>query len=202
MSVPTSADEPVGETKETVGFRLAFRKWLAGMTGPVDRADRTDMAELMAPRERHVVMSPLDSREPIAEITRTKLGHKATVTDGRKLAAWLADEARYPALVETYWEVTGKPDEVVDALLLHAPDLLAERQRVRPWAEKELLAICENAGTAIGPSGEADMPGVRVGETGGVPQVRLTDRAGELIGELWRAGRIELDGTVRGEIAA
>lgn len=199
MSETEQAEAEV-ESVDAIALRVAYRKWAIALLTSADKADRAALAAGMRARSRTVVVSPLDEDASIAEITKTKVDYKAKVTDEQALVAWLAD--RYPVFVESWWRITGRPDEVVDALLLHAPDLIEERQRVKDWALKELFAPCELAKAPVGPGGELDMPGVAVSQTGGIPQVRLTDDAGVLIGQLWRGGRIELDGTVRREIAA
>lgn len=192
--------EPEPESIDDIALRVAYRKWAISLLSKADKEDRAALAERMKARARMVVTSPLDDEASIAEITKTRVDHKAEVTDRDALVAWLAE--RYSEFVESEWEITGRPDEVIDVLLLHAPDLVEERRRVKDWALKEILTPCELAKTPVGPGGEADMPGVAVRQTGGIPQVRFTDEAGVLIGQLWRGGRIELDGTVRGEIAA
>lgn len=191
--------QPEPESVEDIALRVAYRKWAVALLSKADKVDRAALAERMKARARMVVTSPLDDEASIAEITKTKVDHKAQVTDEGALVAWLTK--RYPEFVESTWTVVGKPDEVIDALLLHAPDLVEERRTVRGWALKEIFAPCELAKTPVGPGGETDMPGITVTQTGGIPQVRFSDDAGVLIGQLWRGGRIELDGTVRGEIA-
>lgn len=190
------APEPEGV--EAIALRVAYRKWAITLLSKADKEDRAALADRMKARARMVVTSPLDDEASIAEITKTKVDHKAEVTDEDALVAWLAD--RYSEFVESTWTITGRPDEVIDVLLLHAPDLVEERRSVKGWALKEILAPCELAKTPIGPGGETDMPGVAIRQTGGIPQVRFSDQAGVLIGQLWRGGRIELDGTVKGEI--
>lgn len=104
----------------------------------------------------------------IASMSVSKAG-RITVTDERALADWVA--AHYPT------EVEQKPS-------------------VRPAFLRLIRECSEAAGEPCGPGGELDIPGLAIGE----PYViaRWAPGGEELIGELWRQGRIGIeDGVIR-----
>lgn len=178
-----------------LALRALIVKHLADRTAAAIREHRASLAEEMANGDRVTVASP-DGPAEMGQVWRTKPKGTATVTDRAAFTAWMAE--RYPERVDTVWQIPeGGWDAVVTLLQEHAPHLLTTHSLVSCWAENEVLKVTERARRACGPGGELDIPGVAYEPPGrGVVTVRLSEDGPALIEDLWRCGRIELDGTV------
>lgn len=180
--------------RDTIAVRMAFRGVLAKIVKAGDGDDRDVLSDMMRPGERVLAVSPMDENRTLAQITKTKPEQVAVITDGETLRTWL-EERGYDDQIETAWEIKGRDDEVIDALLLHAPDLLRQRRRIAGWAEKDLKARTLAAKEPIGPGGELDVPGIEIQQKPSVLQVRTDPDAAQAIAELWAAKQISIDGT-------
>ena len=149
--------------------------------------------------ERKIARSPLGD-EKIGAVYVTDPDPVCAVVDGPALRDWIAEH--YPALIEQHYELIGSEKELIDVLFQHAPHLLRPVSRVTGEALRELKANCVTVGAVIGPSGEADVPGLSVHIPDGVVTCR-PDRGGlTAVMALHQSGRLELDGTLRPEIEA
>lgn len=125
----------------------------------------------------------------------------AIVTSRVALDAWL--RKRYPDQVETVEQVSPDTTAVLDVLREHAPHLITQAEVVAERMVPDVLAASKAAGEPAGPDGELDVPGVSVTKPEGVLTVRLDSKtAPQAIADMWAAGLISLDGTLRGELPA
>jgi len=172
-------------------------KCIADFTADAIKARRHDLAEAMANGDRVSVVAPGHPDLNLGKVWRTEPKGTAAVTDALAFTDWMIEH--YPdRVIGEYQIVEGHWNEVVAVLLEHAPHLLREHRQVVGWAENEVLRMTEQARQACGPGGECDVPGVAYEPPGaGVVTVTLSEDGPAAIEALWRAGRIDLDGTVR-----
>lgn len=150
--------------------------------------------------DRVNVTSPVDEDVKLGMVYRTDTKASATVTDELAFLDW--HEENHPDRVETEWVIdTDRMPEVIDALHLHAPNLLVEKHTVKDWAREEVLKATVKAREPVGPHGELDgqsPPVVYHPPKLGALTVKPSSEAADHIRELWAQGRIDLaTGTIR-----
>lgn len=172
-------------------------KHLADTTAAAIKARRQTLADEMANGDRIAITSPDAPELKLGQVYRTEPKGTAVVTDRAAFTAWMVEH--YVGHVETVPQIAvDRWEEAVAVLREHAQDLLVDHQQVLDWAENEVLKLSLRAKQACGPGGELDIPGIAYEPAGpGVVTVRLSEDGPARIEELWRAGRIELDGTVK-----
>lgn len=120
----------------------------------------------------------------------------AVVTNQAQLNAWLRDT--YPDQIVNTEEVSPDTKAVLAVLRKHAPELIVRTSRLADRMVPDVLAASAEAGEPMGPDGELDVPGVAVNKRPGVLQIRLDPKtAPQAIADMWAAGLIALDGTLR-----
>ncbi|NUR80746.1 MAG: hypothetical protein HOQ21_09920 [Dermatophilaceae bacterium] len=160
-----------------------------------DRA-RLDAARILEKGSSVTLYSPLGMK--IGKALRTDPEPVAEVTDPAALDAWLRE--KYPDQVVPVETISDDLDAVIAFLKEHAPHLVRTVEVVAERMVPDVLAASEIAGQPMGPDGELDVPGVVVRKPDGVLQIRLDKSAREAIGEMWTAGLINIDGTLRGQL--
>lgn len=175
-------------------LKAAALKTISDYTHDKYNEARAQVAKVLNKGDRKTVRSPLGDSK-VGQVYVTDPKPECVITDRSALTAWLNEN--YPATTETGYEVIGSAAEIVDVLFTHAPHLLREERRINADQLRELRANCVALGTVIGPGGETDVPGIEVREPEGVVTCKPADTALQAVMDLYRAGRLELDGTVR-----
>jgi hypothetical protein len=155
---------------------------------------RAELDKAMNEGDRLTARSPLDGGK-LGTVTKTEPKPSARVSDEQALVDWLAEH--YPEALVVRYKVVASEEQLRRLLFEHAPELLSQYRRPDPEMVRELLANAANFGQPVGPSGEADVPGVVV-ETG-PPVVRCntTPQSLSAVLALIRAEQMGLDGVIR-----
>lgn len=178
---------------------VAVLKVISEHTAERYKQVRADATESLGQGDRRIVRSPLDGTK-LGAVYMTDPKPVASIGDEKALTDWMA--TTYPDRVESRYEIVGSEAEVIGALFEHAPRLLKRVTRLKSAARKELLSDATKLGQPVGPSGEADVPGLVVQQTDGYVACKPTDDALLAVYELITSGRVALDGTVRPEVEA
>lgn len=178
-------------------LKTAALKVMSDFVG--DRYDdaRKEVADALNKGDRKTVRSPLGDVK-VGQVWVTDPKPVCTITDRAALTDWL--QAEYPAMTETGYEVIGSEAEIISVLFEHAPHLLRKVRRINTDQLRELKANCVALGQVVGPGGEADVPGLAVQEPDGIVTCKPDTGGLQAVMDLYRAGRLELDGTVRPEL--
>jgi hypothetical protein len=190
MSEPTSPD---------LFLKTAALKVISEFTAARYNDARAEVAAELNKGDRKTVRSPLGDVK-VGQVWVTDPKPVCAITDRGALTEWL--QTNYPAMTETGYEVIGSEAEIVAVLFEHAPHLLREVRRINPDQLRELKANCVALGQVVGPGGEADVPGLAVSEPDGVVTCKPDTAGFQAVMDLYRAGRLELDGTLRAELEA
>jgi len=161
-----------------------------------DRYDETraELSGVMNRGDRLIARSPL-TEEKLGAVYMTDPATTCRVSDIPALTEWMTEH--YPELTENGYQVIGSEAEVVAVLFEHAPHLLRQVRKVTGEALSELKAACVSLGTVMGPGGEADVPGLELQEPEAFVACKPAETALQSVMDLYRAGRLDLDGTVR-----
>jgi hypothetical protein len=178
-------------------LRTAALKVISEFTAARYADARAEVAKTLNKGDRKTVRSPLGDVK-VGQVWVTDPKPVCSITDRAALTDWL--QAEYPAMTETGYEVIGSEAEIVAVLFEHAPHLLREVRRINPDQLRELKANCVALGQVVGPGGEADVPGLAVSEPDGVVTCKPDAAGFQAVMDLYRAGRLELDGTLRPEL--
>lgn len=158
---------------------------------------RAEVAKTLNKGDRKTVRSPLGDVK-VGQVWVTDPKPVCAITDRAALTDWLAEH--YPATTKTGYEVIGSEPEIVAVLFEHAPHLLREVRAIDPDQLRELRANSIALGAVVGPGGETDVPGISVSEPDGVVTCKPDTQGLQAVMDLYRAGRLDLDGTVRPEL--
>lgn len=168
---------------------------LVKASGDLARVEATDAGVL---EDGASVTLYAPSGTKIGKALRTDPEPTATVSDKTALDEWL--RKAYPDQVQPVDVVSDDTDAVLEVLREHAPHLVRTVQVVDARMVPDVLEASKLAGEPMGPDGELDVPGVSVVKPPGVLQIRLEKSAKHAISEMWSAGLINLDGTLRREL--
>jgi hypothetical protein len=180
-------------------LRTAALKVISDYTKARYNEAREEVAKQLNKGDRKTVRSPLGDVK-VGQVWVTDPKPECTVTDRSALTDWLAEH--YPATTKTGYEVIGSDAEIIAVLFEHAPHLLREVRAIDPDQLRELKANSVALGAVIGPGGETDIPGIEVKEPDGVVTCKPDSGGLQAVMDLYRAGRLDLDGTVRPELEA
>lgn len=185
-------------TKE-LAFQLLVLKAVQDIARAAVMPVRTAAQDALENGDRLSVTSPLDGTD-IGHVLRTKPKPVAEITDRAALEAWCREH--YPALLEQRRGIAPwNMNEALDVLAEHAPHLITVEHDVVPErVMASILAASLAAGAPMGPTGEADVPGVTVERPPGAITVRLADDGLDAVRALFTAGLITVDGTIRPEL--
>jgi hypothetical protein len=186
----------VSDTRQ-LALRLAALRVLMAEAKQLDDTARVEAKTLMAPKERASAVGP--DGQLLGTVTMSSPNAKVTITDETALIGWLAD--RYPGHLDERLTITGPMDRAVEILAAYAPELVTRQPVLRDWARTELEELGKAAGCPVGPGGETEIPGIRVDTPPGTASVRLEHGAAHTIIDLFRTGRLALDGTLRALVA-
>lgn len=177
--------------------RVAILKAISAYTKERYDEARAEAGNVMGEGDRTIARSPLD-KSKLGAVYVTDPDPVCRITDQAALTEWMVEH--YPLLTETGYEVCGSDKELVDVLFEHAPHLLRQVRRVKADDMRELRAGAVALGQPMGPGGETDIPGIDVEPSTGVVACKPADTAWTSVAALYRAGRLQLDGTVLPEI--
>lgn len=185
-------------TYHDVMLRVAVLKHISDYTKGQYEDARAEAAALVGPGHRNRVPSPLDG-SPIGTVYMTDPKPSSVVTSEAALTEWMT--AHYPEHVELAYRVSAGDAELLSVLFVHAPHLIKQTRRVKRSALADIHKTSVAAGRAVGPGGELDMPGIDVEQPTPVVACKADpDQGLAAVIELFRAGRLDLDGHHRDEI--
>lgn len=115
--------------------------------------------------------------------------------EGRKNAVWAGNKVASVTVSKGGRVTVTSEPRLVDWVCEHYPTEAEEVVRVRPAFLEQIKKSSEAAGEPCGPGGELDIPGISVGEP--YPMVRTATGGADLLDQLWREGRITIEGTWR-----
>jgi hypothetical protein len=173
--------------------RTAILKVISDFTKHAYDESRRKMAQVLNRGDRLVARSPLDGSK-LGPVYMTDPKPECVITDKQALTDWVVEN--YPALTETGYEISGTDSEVIGVLFEHAPHLLRQVRRITADDMRELRAASITLGQPVGPGMELDIPGIEVKDIPGVVTCKPVDTAFQSVMDLYRAGRLALDGTV------
>lgn len=173
--------------------QTAILKVISEFTMDQYNEHRAKVAAELGEGDRKIARSPLDGSK-LGAVYVTDPKPVCRITDQAALTDWMVE--RYPELTETGYEISGSDKEVVDVLFEHAPHLIRQIRRVKADDMRELRAAAVTLGQPIGPGSETDIPGIEVDTPDGVVTCKPTETAWQSVMDLYRAGRLQLDGTV------
>ncbi len=180
-------------TRNELITRVAILKAISAYTKERYDEARAEAGKVMGQGDRTIARSPLDNSK-LGAVYVNDPDRVCRITDQAALTEWMIEH--YPLLTETGYEICGSDKEVIDVLFEHAPHLLRQIRRVKNDDMRELRAGAIALGAPMGPGGEADIPGIEVHTPDGVVACKPTETAWQSVADLYRAGRLQLDGTV------
>lgn len=127
-----------------------------------------------------------DAKDELAVILGPE-GRKAAVLDGDKIATVSVTKSgrvtvsNEPALTRWVQE--------------HYPTEIEELPTIRPAFLDAIKKASEHAGEPCSPLGDLDVPGISIGDP--YPTVRKSAGADELVENLWKTGRLSVDGEIK-----
>jgi hypothetical protein len=173
--------------------QTAILKTISDFTAQRYTEQRAKAARILTRGDRLNARSPLDGTK-LGAVYMSDPERVCRITDERALTDWMVEH--YVELTETGYEVCGSDKEVIAVLFEHAPHLLRQIRRVKADDMRQLRAAAISAGHPVGPGSEADVPGIEVDTPDGVVACKPTEDAFQAVMDLYRARRLQLDGTV------
>jgi hypothetical protein len=150
---------------------------------------RAEMSARMARGDRLTALTE-DEEVKLGVVSKTDPKPRALITNATALRQWI--EATYPDHIVEDLDVIGSDEEVKEVLLQHAPALLRQVSKADPDIVRAILAVSAKAGTAVGPGGEADVPGIEIDRAEGVVSCKPTDDALPVVREMLQRGTLDL----------
>lgn len=179
-------------------LRVAALKVLKDYVSSAYDEAREDAKKALSKGDRLTARSLLND-EKIASVWLTDPERVASVVDPAALLSWV--EMHYPEQVHRPYRVVASEQQIETLLFEHKPEWLVREEKVQQSFVAELLKLAVKIGTAVGPEGEMDVPGIAIKVRDGVVTCRPEkEQALSLVLELHKAGVLDLDGTVRREI--
>ena len=173
-------------------LRAVILKYIADASAKLIAKQREVLDETMNEGDRTNVSDPDDPKVRLGYALKTdpKKG-RGVVTDVDELTVWMA--GHHPDRVHDKTSIADH-GAALRILAEHAPHLLHTETVIADWALSEVLTLTEQARQPCGPEGELDIPGVVYEPPKpGVVSVKVDESAPEVIGRLWREGRINLE---------
>lgn len=184
----------MNEMKHPELVAAAVTTALAKMVKAAGDAARAKAEGLLDEGASVTLYSPLGAKLGKALVTDPEA--TAVVTNRSTLDAWLL--VTYPEQSEPVEEISPDTTAVLAVLREFAPDLVIHSRRPIDRMVPDVLAASADAGQPMGPDGELDIPGVAVNKKPGVLHIRLDPKtAPQAIADMWAAGLLALDGTLR-----
>lgn len=175
-------------------LKVAALKVISDFTKEKYDEARAEAAAVLRRGDRRQVYSPLDGSK-IGPVSMSDPKVSSVLTDEAALTEWMRQ--RYPETIESGYKVIGSEAELVSVLFVHAPHLLKHMKRVKRDALMRIHADAVAVGQPIGPSGEADMPGIELQRADPVVSCRPDPDSSVLaVMELIHNQKMLLDGTV------
>lgn len=181
-------------------LRVAALKVISDFTKEKYDEARAEAAGVMRRGDRRQVYSPLDGSK-IGPVSMSDPKVNSVVTDEDALTEWM--KPRYPEAIESGYKIVGSEAEILSVLIVHAPNLIKRTTRVGRQALMQIHADAIAVGQAIGPSSEADMPGVELVRPDPVVSCRPDpDTSLSAVMELVHNHKMLMDGTIPAELEA
>jgi hypothetical protein len=153
---------------------------------------RAELGATMKRGDRLTAWSPLDGAPKIGSVTLTDPKNTARIGHRAAFEAWVSDN--YPGDIAYDFEILPNTDqEVITCLYDHAPHLLKKIVKINRDLEKQVCVDSAALGVPVGPSGEADVPGVVVSCTEPVVSCLPAKGAVAAVIDLFRSGRLTLE---------
>jgi hypothetical protein len=178
-------------SNEELALRVAALKVVTEFTLQRYNDARAELGGKMQRGDRLMARSPLDGETKIGAVTKSDPKAVAQISDKAAFEAWVAET--YPDRMERDYEIIGSHQEVAAILFESAPHLLRPIVKVDPELVKQIRSDSAKLGCPIGPSGEADVPGVVVSTPEGVVACRPDDNALVAVIDLFRAEKLTLE---------
>lgn len=182
------------ELKHPELLAVAVAAQLAKMVKATGDTARLAASDVLEDGASVTLYSPLGAK--LGKALRSDPVPVATVTNRAELNDWL--RRTYPDQMHTVDEPSPDTSAVLAVLRKHAPNLVVRVSRIAERMIPDVLAASVEAGEPMGPDGELDVPGVTVTKPPGVLTIRLDAKvAPQAVAEMWQAGLIAPDGTLR-----
>ncbi|PWK81669.1 hypothetical protein C8D88_11680 [Lentzea atacamensis] len=181
-------------SNESLAVKVAALKVVSDFTKERYDEARAEAGEHMTAGSRWMARSPIDDTK-IGPVVKSDPKPVAKVVDPAALTEWM--EQHYPENIKAGYEIAAVESEIVQVLFEHAPHLLKHRKVIKPEVIAEIKRESAVMGCPIGPGGEVDLPGIEIETPEPVVSCRPDPtHALAVVQQLFREGRLELDGTV------
>lgn len=181
-------------SNEELAVKVAALKVVSDFTKARYDEARGEVSAVMAAGDRLMARSPIDGTK-IGPVVKTDPKPVAKVVDEAALTEWMGEH--YPENVKAGYEIAATDGEIEQVLFEHAPHLLKHRRRIKPEVVAEIKRESAAMGCPIGPGGEVDLPGIAIDTPDPVVSCKPDPvTALAVVQQLFREGRLELDGTV------
>jgi hypothetical protein len=178
-------------SNDELAVRVAALKVISDLTSECYNEARAELGKRMQRGDRLMARSPLDGAPKIGAVTLSDPKTVAQISDARAFGAWVAEN--YPDRMERDYEIVGSHQEVAAVLFENAPHLLRPVVKPDPELVKQVRQDSAKLGCPIGPSGEADVPGVVVSTPDGVVACKPDPDALAAVIDLFRADKLTLE---------
>ena len=181
-------------SNEELAVKVASLKVVSDFTKERYDQARGEVGKVMQAGDRLMARSPIDGTK-MGPVTKSDPKPVAKIVDEAALTEWMS--AYYPDTLVAGYELAATENEVVQVLFEHAPHLLKHRKRIKPEVLAEIKRESAAMGCPIGPGGEVDLPGIAIDTPEPVVSCKPDPATALLVvQQLFREGRLELDGTV------
>lgn len=176
---------------DELALRVGVLKVVSDYTRDAYHAARAEAQQAMGRGDRWMARSPIDGSK-IGAVSYSDPKPKARVSDEPALNSWV--EKNYPDRMVHELNVIGSDEEVKAVLYDHAPHLLKKVTAPDPDLVRQVKTDSTELGAPVGPSGEADVDGITVDTPEGAVSCKADPAAPGVVVELFRSGRLTLEG--------
>lgn len=176
-------------------LRLAALKVVSDYTKKCYDLARAEAAAQMERGDRRIAR--VDS-EKLGAVSKTDPKPVALIGDEAAFTEWLL--ANYPDSVAYDLDIIGSDQEVKAVLFEHAPQLVRSKKVPSPDLVRRIKNDSAQLGVPIGPSGEAEIPGLTVSQPDGDVRCKPDEGALATVIHLFRAGKLDLESLVLPEL--
>lgn len=181
-------------SNEELAVKVASLKVVSDFTKARYDEARGEASEVMQAGDRLMARSPIDGTK-MGPVTKSDPKPVAKIVDEAALTEWMGEF--YPDNLETGYEIAATENEIVQVLFEFAGHLLKPRKRIKPEVLAQVKRESAAMGCPIGPGGEVDLPGIAIDTPEPVVSCKPDPATALLVvQQLFREGRLELDGTV------
>lgn len=173
---------------DPLALRVATYKILADYARDRYNDSRAEMAARMANGDR--LMAESDDGRKLGAVSKRDAKPVARVADLPALHDWIA--TRYPERMVEDLQVIASQEEITSVLLKHAPSMVRQISRPDPDFVRSILDTSVKNRVAVGPGGEADLPGVTVDVVEGAVSCLPAEGALGVVVDMLQAGTLDL----------